>query len=405
MRGPTRKGRVTAPKTPAAGRKPLPSLILGLLIGMFVAGAAAMLLWPSEQTNTKSAPAVARKVDREPVRPPAVVAKAPAAPAPALPSVRPAPAKPLEPANPPAVVKPAPAEQATAASTAANDPPPQTIENSERSSELTLAAIPRVEPSVPPARATWLRNAVPAAPAAGRPMIAVVLDDVGLNRSQSRRAVALPGPLTLSYLTYAEELPQQTAAARAAGHELMLHFPMEPLESSVSPGPEALLVSADPAELRRRLNWGLSRFDGFVGVNNHMGSRFTQNEAGMSLVLTELDRRGLLFLDSVTSGRTVGGAVAARLDLPFAKRDVFLDHRPDRASVRASLAELERKAKAQGHAIGIGHPRVETIDVLAEWLPTLEARGYALVPVTTIVKHLRDQAHRRNEAAVPPPRG
>src|SRR5690606_3959926 len=125
---------------------------------------------------------------------------------------------PLEPANPPAVAKPAPAEHATAASTAADDPPPKTIENSERSSELTLAAIPRVEPSVPPARATWLRHAVPAAPAAGRPMIAVVLDDVGLNRSQSRRAVALPGPLTLSYLTYAEELPQQTAAARAAGH-------------------------------------------------------------------------------------------------------------------------------------------------------------------------------------------
>src|SRR3546814_6705104 len=116
---------------------------------------------------------------------------------------------------------------------------------------------------------------------------------MGLNRSQSRRAIALPGPLTLSFLTYADDLPQQTAAARAAGHELMLHVPMEPMDSAVPPGPEALLVSADDAELRRRLNWGLGRFEGFVGINNHMGSRFTRNEPGMSVVLAELHRRGL----------------------------------------------------------------------------------------------------------------
>src|SRR3546814_12390358 len=137
----------------------------------------------------------------------------------------------------------------------------------------------------------------------------------------------------------------------------MLHVPMEPMDSAVPPGPEALLVSADDAELRRRLNWGLGRFEGFVGINNHMGSRFTRNEPGMSFVLAELHRRGLLFLDSVTAGGTVGASIAKRLDVPFAKRDVFLDHRPDRASVRASLAALERKATAQGYAVGLEHGR------------------------------------------------
>src|SRR3546814_2731476 len=107
---------------------------------------------------------------------------------------------------------------------------------------------------------------------------------MGLNRSQSRRAIALPGPLTLSFLTYADDLPQQTAAARAAGHELMLHVPMEPMDSAVPPGPEAMLVSADDAELRRRLNWGIGRFEGCVGINNHMGRRSEEHTLGLQSI-------------------------------------------------------------------------------------------------------------------------
>jgi len=385
------------------------ALLLGLLAGLFIAGAAAALLWPAEKPRTVAARSEAP-------------AARPAPPQRSAPVVRDVPREPARIAPPPKredAPKPAPAAapvNAPAAAPAAKAPlpPPAAVYDPDPeptvSEPTTLAAIPTVPPpATPPPVASgqpaWLRYAVAAPPTGGKPMIAIVLDDVGLNRPQSRRAVALPGPITLSFLTYAEDLPKQTAAARSAGHELMLHVPMEPMESSVSPGPEALTVAANATELQRRLNWGLGRFTGFVGINNHMGSRFTQDADGMSVVVAELKRRGLLFLDSVTTGKTVGTAVASRYGVPFARRDVFLDHKMDAASVRASLEQLEHKARAQGYAVGIGHPHENTIDVLQAWLPTMEARGFALVPLTAIVKRLQTPAAGHNEAAVSPPRG
>jgi polysaccharide deacetylase 2 family uncharacterized protein YibQ len=117
-----------------------------------------------------------------------------------------------------------------------------------------------------------------------------------------------------------------------------------------------------------------------------MGSRFTASEPDMRLVLAELKRRGLLFLDSRTIAGSVGAAVATQLGVPFAERDVFLDNVQSADAVEAKLAELERIARAHGHAIAIGHPHDATIAALAAWLPTLRARGFALVPLSTIVK-------------------
>lgn len=215
-------------------------------------------------------------------------------------------------------------------------------------------------------------------------MIAIVIDDLGVNRSGTRGITALPGPLTLSFMTYAEDLEQQTDAARAQGHELFLHFPMEPMSDSADPGPNALLTGLSDQEIKDRLAWGLDRFDGYVGVNNHMGSRFTSDAEGMELVLGELDRRGLIFLDSLTVASSVGAEVAAEFDIPFVTRDVFLDNEQDEAAIARTLQVLEEKARANGTAIGIGHPYDETIAALRQWLPTLEEKGIALVPVSAI---------------------
>jgi hypothetical protein len=155
--------------------------------------------------------------------------------------------------------------------------------------DLPLVAVP------PPAASNaplWLRNAVAAALGDGRPMIAIVLDDVGVNRRGARQAIALPGPLTLSFMTYANDLAAMTAEARAAGHELMLHVPMQPQNETIDPGPNVLRADLPPEELRQRLTWGLARYDGYVGINNHMGSRFTTSEEGMALVMAELKAPG-----------------------------------------------------------------------------------------------------------------
>ncbi len=243
-----------------------------------------------------------------------------------------------------------------------------------------------VKPAVPRERFAWVENAVSIPPQPGLPMIALVIDDVGVDRRRSDAVVALPGPLTLSYLTYAQNVVEQVAAARAHGHELMVHIPMQPKSADADPGPNVLRVRDDRGELIRKLDWGLSRFSGYVGVNNHMGSRFTSDRAGMDAVMAALAPRGLFFLDSVTAPDTAGPAAAAAAGVPVLKRDVFLDNEDSPEEVRYRLEQVERIARRTGAAIAIGHPHDATITVLRDWIPDAKARGFAIVPVSVLVR-------------------
>ncbi len=279
----------------------------------------------------------------------------------------------------------------------AGGPPTENIRTETEIAALSPVSPPR-PPDQPPAapsppaldtttlgQPAWQRYALAAPPRDGRPLIAVVIDDVGVNRRQAERAIQLPGPLTISLMSYAQNLPHLAQQARAAGHELMLHLPMEPHDEDRDPGPNALLTSHDEAELRQRIDWALDRFSGYVGVNNHMGSRFTENRQGMSIVMQAVARRGLLFLDSMTSADSVGYDTALDHGVPAAARQVFLDHDAGPGTVRAALAELEQVATKQGYAIGIAHPHEETIGVVREWLETLEQRGFRLAPISTVI--------------------
>ncbi len=217
------------------------------------------------------------------------------------------------------------------------------------------------------------------------PAIAIVIDDLGLNRRQTAAASALPGPLTMAFIPYAGDLADQTATARASGHEIFLHLPMEPIDGNKNPGPNALLASLSDAELRTRLVENLDRFTGYVGVNNHMGSRLTQDGGAMAIVMAELKHRDLMFLDSVTIGRSLAHHTALTFGVPSAQRDVFLDNVPDVASIMRQLAALEAVAIQRGYAIAIGHPHPATVAALAQWLPDVASRGFRLVPASEII--------------------
>ncbi|HYD07085.1 MAG TPA: divergent polysaccharide deacetylase family protein, partial [Reyranella sp.] len=241
-----------------------------------------------------------------------------------------------------------------------------------------VAAASREQPA-------WRRNAVPFHDLSSKPLIAIVIDDVGIDRPHSRRAWELPGPLTMAFLPYARDLREQTKAARGRGHELMLHLPMEPA-GRADPGPNALLVSLSPDEVRHRVNAALDSFDGYVGVNNHMGSRFTANRPGMETALRQLKARGLLFLDSRTTPQTVGDQIAHELGVPSVARNVFLDDEMSVAAVRQKLAETEAVARRQGFAVAIGHPHEATIQALSEWLPGIAGKGFALAPLSAVLR-------------------
>lgn len=256
--------------------------------------------------------------------------------------------------------------------------------------EMVVAQVlPRRPPVVPPAvertaPPTWLQNAVAAPSPDGRPVIAVVIDDLGLNRRGTAALNQLKGPLTLSFLPYAGALEKQAAAGQSAGHELMLHMPMEPTGHEW-PGPNALLSTLAPRDLVTRLRAQLLSFPGFVGVNNHMGSLLTAERAPMALVMAELASRGLMFLDSRTTAQSVAGDEARRAGVAHATRDVFLDNDVDLPSIQRQLRLAEQIARRRGSAIAIGHPHDATIEALRGWLPSLEQRGFVLVPVSTIV--------------------
>lgn len=377
----------------------LPFALVALVLGTLVA-----LRWVASHhvvTNTAS--------------PSSQVAAAPAPPVPSAEQVAAAPHPPLEATDnpPPTETGPSVIEEEPAAPAIENEPPPPaaipresvTVAQLEPPQAAPAAhqqeglAPPPAEQSVtvaaataPPPRPTegkqpeWLRLAVASAPANGHPMIAVIIDDMGLDRRRSQEILDLPGPLTISFMSYAQDLPRQLAEARTRGDEIMMHVPMEPLDARMDPGPGVLTVKLSQAEVRRTLDADLAKFSGYVGINNHMGSKFTADAAGMEVVMQDLRERGLLFMNSLTTEKSVGLAVARRYGVASAGRNVFLDDAGDLISVEFELGKLEEVARARGNAIAIGHPRDATIKALAEWLPKVKAKGFALVPVTAIVQ-------------------
>jgi polysaccharide deacetylase 2 family uncharacterized protein YibQ len=151
-------------------------------------------------------------------------------------------------------------------------------------------------------------------------------------------------------------------------------------------GPNGLATTQPKEEVLRRLTWDLDRFDGYVGINNHMGSRFTGDAQAMGWVMDELKNRGLMFLDSRTIATSIGAKAAAAEGVPFAERDIFLDDEQNATAVDQQLKEVEALAKKKGTAIAIGHPHDVTITALIGWIASLPQKGIVLVPLTEVVK-------------------
>lgn len=219
-----------------------------------------------------------------------------------------------------------------------------------------------------------------------RPMIAIVIDDMGVDRKHSAEALAtLPPMVTMAYLPYSRDLAAQTKEARDKGHELVLHLPMQPERKSANPGPHYLGAGMTPLDLHARVAKNLGSFEGYVAVNNHMGSKFTQNRDGLGVLMAALKEKSLMFLDSRTTPDSMAEKVAREHGLLTTHRDVFIDDDESVAAVWHSLSQIEGVAKRTGTAIAIGHPKDVTLAALQKWLPTLKDKGYDLVPLSQII--------------------
>ncbi len=215
--------------------------------------------------------------------------------------------------------------------------------------------------------------------------VAIIIDDMGLSSAASARAIRLPASVTLSFLPYASNLQAQVNAAKKAGHEILLHMPMEPLGPE-NPGPDALTTRLAPEEFEARIDRNLNRFEGFSGVNNHMGSKLTLDRKAMEAFLEALREKDVFFIDSRTSAKSIGSEVAREMGVKTAIRDVFLDDTPSEPAISRELSRLEERAFQRGEALAIGHPHAATLGALEQWIPKAESRGIRIVPVGQLVR-------------------
>jgi polysaccharide deacetylase 2 family uncharacterized protein YibQ len=249
-------------------------------------------------------------------------------------------------------------------------------------------APPEAATEGPPAEAEP-QQTVPAPPATvqGPRRIAVVITGLGLSEAVSEQAVdRLPAEISLSFSPYAERLDDWIARTRAKGHEALIDLPMEPdTFQNEDPGAQGLLTTSDPAQNLERLDWILGRGQGYIGVAAVLGARFTASETALLPVLQALKDRGVMFVDNNTTEHSVAGRVAKSIALPHAVNDRLLGGpEPDRDDIDARLAQIEQLALARGFSIAMGEPHPVTLDRLANWAVSLEARGFKLTPISEL---------------------
>jgi uncharacterized protein len=221
-----------------------------------------------------------------------------------------------------------------------------------------------------------------------RPKIAILMGGLGIGRDATNEVFdKLPRTITLGFPPYGDNLEQWVAKAREDGHEVMLQVPMEPFDyPNNDPGPQTLLTSLPPAANIDRLLWVLSRTGGYFGVTSYMGAKFTASEEALAPVLTEIGRRGLVFVDNGASPRSLVSKLGPEAGAVTVRAELVIDATPNADDIDAALVRLEEKAKREGAVIGYASPLPITISRLEQWAGQLTSKGIALVPVSAVVK-------------------
>ena len=220
-------------------------------------------------------------------------------------------------------------------------------------------------------------------PGPSRPKAAIVIDDLGPNKNAAKEVLDLKIPVTLSIL------PLQTYSAWIAeeghrlGHDIIVHIPME-AEKSYKLGEGGLYTWMTDKEIAETLNKDILSIPHALGISNHMGSAFTQDERAMQVLISELKKKKLFFLDSLTSPKSVGFNLARMQGIKALNRDIFLDDKDDPAEIEAQWRKLIKIANKNGYAILLAHPRKNTIEFLQKILKN--NNQVAVVPISDLVR-------------------
>lgn len=270
-------------------------------------------------------------------------------------------------------------------------PPPETPAPPVTTKPLaTEPPAPTPHPYEAPVTGPEVKREPPVETPSGKPKVAIIIDDIGYDAAFADKLMDLGIPITLSILPGSPHSKEIAEKAHARGFEIMLHQPMEPMEyPRINPGPGVILMNMGADESIAILEKNLKSIPYISGVNNHMGSRVTASEKHMNQIFTVLKRENLFFIDSLTTSKSIGRDSARLFKLPFARRDVFLDHVEKKAFVEKQMKSLVRISEKYGSAIGIGHPHSVTLEVLKKRVPE-EKKKVDFVFASKLVKVVAD---------------
>jgi polysaccharide deacetylase 2 family uncharacterized protein YibQ len=223
------------------------------------------------------------------------------------------------------------------------------------------------------------------------PQIAIVIGGLGVSSTATANALSkLPGSVTFAFTPYGADLDTLVQQAREKGHEVLLQVPMEPYDyPDNDPGPQTLLSSLSAEQNVDRLHWLFSRMQGYVGITNFMGARFTASENALAPVLRELSRRGLIYVDDGSSPRSQAGQIAGANKLPYVRAEVVIDAVPSAVEIDNALKRLETLARGRGVVVGYSSALPASIDRIAKWAKSAQGRGIVLIPVTAAAVRAR----------------
>jgi uncharacterized protein len=246
--------------------------------------------------------------------------------------------------------------------------------------------IPRIAPDGTRPAEAFAQPVKPIPDRPNAPRIAIVVTGLGISAIGTSDALAkLPGPVTLGFAPYGADLDRIAARARESGHELLLQVPMEPFDyPDNDPGPQTLLTSLSGGQNVERLHWLMSRLQGYVGIANYMGGRFTATESALSPILREAAKRGLIYVEDGNSPRSLAGQIAGANNLPYTKADLTIDAVPSPGEIDRALTRLEKTARERGVAVGMANALPASIERIAVWAKAAENHGILLVPISAV---------------------
>lgn len=222
-----------------------------------------------------------------------------------------------------------------------------------------------------------------------RPVVSIIIDDMGYHLKRGIDAINLPGPITYAFLPHLEHSQRLATLAYLSHKEVMLHLPMEAINSKHTQrfDPGALTLEMDQQQFIETLRHNLDAIPHISGINNHMGSLMTQHPSQMRWLMHEIsDLDDLYFVDSYTTNASIAQQAAIETGIPSTRRDVFLDDDTNIEAIRYQFQRLIKKALNEGTALAIAHPHSNTLKVLRQELPKLEEHGISLISVKDLIQ-------------------